>query len=218
LKVMAPKLYSLKASPAVRAVVITAKAIGLALDEHELDWEKGELRSPEYLKINPQHTVPTLDDNGKIICDSHAINAYLVGKYGKDDSLYPKDLYKRAMVDQKLAFDIGTLYPALLMVDYAYLRKEIKSVPPHMVEKLKEAYEILEKFLDGKQWIAGDHVTIADFSCVATITCLDYHVHVDPKVYPNAAAWLKRALALPCFASDHERLTEFRKFIDALKV
>lgn len=37
--------------------------------------------------------------------DSHAIVCYLVGKYGKTDELYPKDLVKRERVDQRLYFD-----------------------------------------------------------------------------------------------------------------
>ncbi|KAF4531265.1 hypothetical protein B566_EDAN019338 [Ephemera danica] len=61
--------------------------------------------------MNPQHTVPTLDDNGFYIWDSHAINAYLVTKYGKNDSLYPRDPQKRAIIDQRLHFDSGILFP-----------------------------------------------------------------------------------------------------------
>ena len=38
---------------------------------------------------------------------------YLVAKYGKDDSLYPKDAEKRAMVDRILYFDIDTLYRSI---------------------------------------------------------------------------------------------------------
>jgi hypothetical protein len=45
---------------------------------------------------------------------SRAILAYLANQYGKDDSLYPKDAKKRAIVDQLLYFDIGTLYQGFL--------------------------------------------------------------------------------------------------------
>lgn len=61
--------------------------------------------------MNPQHTVPTLNDAGYILWDSHAINAYLVGMYGLNDFLYPSDLKKRAIVDQRLHFDSNVLYP-----------------------------------------------------------------------------------------------------------
>lgn len=53
-----------------------------------------------------------MDDDGFVIWDSHAINAYLVGKYGKDDSLYSKDLKKRAVIDQRLHFDSNVLFPS----------------------------------------------------------------------------------------------------------
>ena len=51
--------------------------------------------------------------------------SYLVGKFGKDDSLYPNDPMKRANVDRMLYFDIGTLYKS--MVDYFVS-------PPQMLE------------------------------------------------------------------------------------
>lgn len=61
--------------------------------------------------MNPQHTVPFLVDVDEFtVCDSHVIMAYLVGQYGKDDSLYPKDLKKRAIVDQRLYFECGNIF------------------------------------------------------------------------------------------------------------
>ena len=62
--------------------------------------------------MNPQHTVPTLKDGDFIMNESRAAATYLIGKYGKDDKLYPKDLKTRAMVDQRLYFDMGTFYKA----------------------------------------------------------------------------------------------------------
>ncbi|KAF2901363.1 hypothetical protein ILUMI_04821 [Ignelater luminosus] len=214
---MAPKLYMFDGSPAVRAVLITAKALGIELDLHRIDYLKQEHLSPEFLKLNPQHTVPTLDDNGFAFWDSHAINVYLVTKYGKDDSLYPKDFFKRSVVDQRLHFDSGVAYTLLAAVDLPYFRKEMTEVPNHLIQEINGAYQILEKFLEGHQWIAGDTVTIADFSLVPTITSLDYHVKVDPKIYPKVTGWLERAQALSCFSSDREQLQAFVNFFNHLK-
>jgi glutathione S-transferase len=50
---MAPTLYMIAPSPAVRAVQITASAIGLELNLKELDFMKGEHMQPEYLKVVP---------------------------------------------------------------------------------------------------------------------------------------------------------------------
>lgn len=61
-------------------------------------------------QLNPQHTIPTLVDDDFAIWDSHAIAAYLVTKYGQDDSLYPTEVHQRALVDQRLHFDCGTLF------------------------------------------------------------------------------------------------------------
>ncbi|GLV61319.1 Glutathione S transferase E12 [Carabus blaptoides fortunei] len=110
---MAPIVYHTDISPPGRAVLLTASALGLDVDVKEVDIFAKQHLTPEFLKINPQHTVPTLDDNGFIVWDSHAIVAYLVDNYGTTDSLYPKDLKKRAIVNQRMNYDCGVLFPSL---------------------------------------------------------------------------------------------------------
>ncbi|KAB0799625.1 hypothetical protein PPYR_07505 [Photinus pyralis] len=218
---MAPiKLYKCDGSPPVRAVLLTAKALGVHLVECDINFFKGEHKTPEYLAMNPLHTVPTMDDNGKILCDSHAMMSYLVGKFAKDDSLYPKDLFQRALVDQKFAFDLGVLFPLLKRINFAYISKEVTSLTPKMREDVGEAYDFLEKMLKGKEWIALDHVTLADFCCYTSLTCLVYHVPIDPVAYPCLKRWFDRCRHLPLFASDahqFEKLKDLMKAIGACK-
>jgi len=91
-------LYGLDISAPVRSCQLTLRALELEYEFKEVDLLAGEHRKEEFLKKNPQHTVPLLDDNGVLVWDSHAIVCYLVGKYAKSDELYPKDLVKRAQV------------------------------------------------------------------------------------------------------------------------
>ena len=57
--------------------------------------------------MNPQHTIPCMKDGDFCLNESRAIATYLITKYGKDDKLYPKDVVTRAIVDQRLYFDMG---------------------------------------------------------------------------------------------------------------
>lgn len=69
-----------------------------------------------FFQINPQHTIPTLDDNGFVLWESRAIAGYLVRQYAKDDSLYPKNPQLKALVDQRLYFDACTLWPRIRVI------------------------------------------------------------------------------------------------------
>lgn len=65
------------------------------------------------LKLNPQHTVPTMVDDGMTLWESRAIITYLCNQYAPNSSLYPSDVHDRALVDRWLQFDLGTLFKSL---------------------------------------------------------------------------------------------------------
>lgn len=103
-------LYGVNPSPPVRAVKLTLAALQLPYEFVNVNISGQEQLSEEYLKKNPEHTVPTLEDDGNYIWDSHAIIAYLVSKYADSDALYPRDLLQRAVVDQRLHFETGVVF------------------------------------------------------------------------------------------------------------
>jgi glutathione S-transferase len=69
---------------------MTAEVLGVEYNFKPVDIMAGENKSPEYLAINPMHNIPAMVDGDFKMNESRAIAAYLVNKYGKDDSLYPK--------------------------------------------------------------------------------------------------------------------------------
>ncbi|KAG5872121.1 hypothetical protein JTB14_013441 [Gonioctena quinquepunctata] len=194
---MAPKLYSTVLSPCVRAVLVCAKALGIDLEVIDVDVVNGEQLKLEFLKMNPQHTVPTLDDDGVIVWDSHAIMIYLAEKYGNNSSLYPSDLSKRATINQRLFFDAGDLFARSTPIAGMIIFGGVKQIPESHAKSLSQAYDFLEAFLERTKYVAGDEMTIADFSIWTTITNSSNFFAVDEIKYPKITAWMNLMQSLP---------------------
>ncbi len=87
------------------------------LDYLQLDYDlkvvfppNGDTRKPEFLKLNPQHTIPVYKEGGFVINESRAIVTYLASKHDKSGKLLPASDHKaRATVESRLYFDAGTL-------------------------------------------------------------------------------------------------------------
>ncbi|XP_065339779.1 glutathione S-transferase 1-like [Cloeon dipterum] len=185
-------LYVMPASPPNRAVLLCIKALGLDVNMKPINLFAKEQLNPEFVKINPQHTVPTLVDDGFAIWDSHAICGYLVSKFAKDDSLYPKDPQKRAVVDQRLHFDSGVLFPRLRDITFPLLFLKCKEIPEEKRKKVFDAYEFLEKFLADNEYLTGNSFTIADICCISTVSSLVEALRVPADDYPKVKAWIQR--------------------------
>ncbi|XP_066994628.2 glutathione S-transferase 1-1 [Anabrus simplex] len=190
---MTVDFYYVPASAPCRSVLLCAKAIGVDLNLKLTELTSGDHLKPEFIKINPQHCVPTMVDNGFALWESRAILSYLVQQYGKDESLYPKDVKKRAQVDQRLYFDMGTLYQRF--ADYYYpVFFAGADYDTAKLKKLEEAYEFLDTFLENQEWVAGNNLTIADFAVVSSVSTADI-LGFDISRYPNVSKYFSRAKA-----------------------
>lgn len=143
--------------------------------------------------------MPLIEEDGVFISDSHAICAYLVNKYGKDDSLYPKDLVKRALVDSRLHFDSGHMFCRLRMLFEPVIFNNAKSFPEDRINYIRSQYEILNRFVENSPYVCGDDLTIADFCLVATVTSLTEIVPLDPVAHAKVLQWIDRLVKLPYY-------------------
>jgi glutathione S-transferase len=169
---------------------MTAKALNIELNLKPMDLMKAEHLTPEFIKLNPQHTIPTLVDNDFSIWESRAICAYLVEKFGKiDDPLYPKDPKTKAVINQRLYFDMGTLFKSF--IDYYLAAFHGKEQTPENFKKLEDAVELLNTFLDTTGFVAGTQtLTVADLAIFASISTIEVF-HFDFLPYPRVQKWLK---------------------------
>lgn len=206
--------YYLSASAPCRSVLMTAKTLGVELNKKHLNIMQGDHLQPEYLKINPQHTIPTLVDDGFAIWESRAIIVYLVEKYGKDESLYPKDPQKKAVINQCLYFDMGVLYNSFLSY---YSPQFFLRTPadPEQFKKVETAFEFLNTFLENQKYVAGDEYTIADIIILSTVSTFDV---MDFKLsnYPNVDRWYQNIQKkTPGWDENWVGLMDMKKWIDS---
>ncbi|KAL2714504.1 glutathione S-transferase 1-1 [Vespula squamosa] len=173
--------YYFPLSPPCRMILLLGKAIGVHFNLISINPMKGEHMKAEFLKINPQHTIPTIDDNNTVLWERQVY----------DDTLYPKDPKKRGIVDQRLYFDIGTLYENIIKCYFPIFRGITDTIDEDVLQKVERSCEILNTYLDGNDFVAGENLTIADFSISTSIVFLQ-NFEFDIGRYDNLTAWYDR--------------------------
>jgi len=175
------------------------------LNEVDADFEyvsvnllAGEHKRPEFLRINPAGRVPVLVDGDQIIPESAAIVLYLADKY-PEKALLPVDLKERAQVYRWTLFAVTELeQPLWRITRHSFLSPADKRSPADIAlarEDFATMAEVLDKHLEGREFIVGDRLTVAD--CV-TVYLIDWanEVHLLD-AFPRLQAYLERLYARP---------------------
>ncbi|XP_026333501.1 glutathione S-transferase 1-1-like [Hyposmocoma kahamanoa] len=211
---MAIDLYYTPDSPACRLVLLVAAALDLQMEHHHINLQNGDQYDPKYLKINPQHSVPTIVDNGFPVWEARAIGRYLVNKYGMGSTLYPTELKERTLVDMRLDFDLGVLYERFAYYFYPQLFIGERPDKVHFA-KLLEAMFFFNTFLAGETYAAGPTLTLADLSLVSTISTIEAS-GMDLTPFENILEWYTRvkATALKYEETNGKGLEVFKEMVD----
>lgn len=185
-------LYVAPASAACRAVLLHHRLLhSPALDIVEIDLSKGEQHSDEFLRQNPLHCVPTLITPWGPLWESRAIMRYFESII-PDPVLYPSLVYHRAVVDRLLDWDLGTLYRAVSSVVYPQVFSD-KEPTADELDRVAAAVRFLDKdqLGDGRAFLTGDLLTIADLSCSMTLSLLRL-IDLEIDELPYLTAWQAR--------------------------
>ncbi|KAJ1519048.1 hypothetical protein ONE63_011291 [Megalurothrips usitatus] len=193
-------LYGTDLSPPTRAVRLVCAALGVDYEYKLISLLAGEHKKPEFLKINPHHTVPTIQDDDFALWDSHAIAVYLAEKSG-NHTWYPKDARKRATIHQRLHFDDSMLFTKMKDVLVPLFYGTASEFQAEKVQRLQESLDQLDLIISDGGWLVGSTPTIADCCAAASVSSI---MSVLPQlaVTGRTAAWLSRCeRELPGYAT-----------------
>jgi len=198
-------LYHYALSPFCRKVRLSLaeKKIEVGLVE-ERYWEQ----NPDFMRRNPAGKVPVLKIDGMTMADSGAICEYLEEAY-PTPALLPRDLRARAEArrlvgwfDDKFHHEVTTKltgervnrkvmgrgYP-----DSTNVKEGARAIKYHL--------DYMALLLEERRWLAGNEMTLADFSAAAQLSCLDYTSDVDWNRHEAVKDWYAKIKSRPAFRS-----------------
>jgi glutathione S-transferase len=159
-----------------------------------VDYFKGEQKSDWYKAIDPNASIPAMQDGDFVLWESNAILQYAADKVG-NEAAYPRELKARADINRWLLWESSSWFPScyVFLVENC-VKPLLGSQPDPAVLDAQQAQfhklaGILDKRLAGSKWVAGDAPTIADIALAAPM-----HLHGWQRLpladHPNLRRWM----------------------------
>jgi glutathione S-transferase len=164
-----------------------------------LNLKAGDTKKPEFLKVNPNGTVPAIVHDGTPIWESSAITMYLGETFGVEKKLYPAPGAQRGEAMKWIVWSnvvlanvagqhAGHLGPDHKVPDAAKAKKAVT-----------DALQILDDGLKGKQFLLGDY-TLADTHVQGIVGWIGM-LEIDLSAFGNITPWMKRIAERPAMAA-----------------
>lgn len=191
------KLYCFGESGNAYKAALTLELARVAWEPVYVDFFNGASRTPEFRALNPMGEVPVLVDGDTVLSQSGVIQDYLVEKTGRFGGATPaqrREVWRWVLFDNhKLSGVAGTL-----RFNLHFLPAERRSaeVNAFLSMRLASALKVLNAHLGGRDWVALDGPTVADFSCCGYLFYPE-PFGFDRQDYPAIDRWLDRIAALP---------------------
>lgn len=198
------QIYWFKAQAPLRVLAL-AKHLDLRADTIEVDMMGGELRTADYLALNPNAKAPTLVDDDTVLWESAAIMAHLCARAGSD--MWPSDnVAEQVQVLRWLSWCDAHWSPAVAPYYFEHIVKPTFGIgPPEpssyaAAEPSVDRYAaVLDAHLRARHYVALERLTIADF-CLASMARYWRESHTPLARHENVVRWLDGLMTLPAWA------------------
>ena len=176
----------------------TLEELSLEYTAHAIDLSKNVQKEEWFLALNPNGRIPVIVDREAddfAVFETGAIMVYLAEKTGR---LLPTDVKGRSETMQWLMFQMGGVGPMMgqANVFYRYFPEKLPSAIARYQNESRRLFEVLERGLDGKEWLAAGEFTIADIANWCWVKTYKWS-GVSIEGLPNLKRWLDTIRARP---------------------
>ena len=183
----------------VKKVLWALDELGLPYERFDAGLQHGVVNTPEYRMMNPNGLVPTVDEDGFVIWESHTILRWLGDKYGKG-VLRPMDLEPRIIANQWMdwafTFQGGVRDAFWNLIRTPVDKRDLKAVEASRV-KSGELARILDAALADRMYVAGPF-SMGDIPIGCEVQRW-MRLPIERPKLPNLEAWFERLCARPAF-------------------
>lgn len=205
---MALTFYYGSGSPFAWRVWLALEFKAIAYDQKMISFSAGDLRTPEYMAINPRRKVPAIVDDGFSLYESQAILEYLDERYPDGPRLFPGDVRQRAlirrMVQEADQYFIVAMDPLLEPILFGPKEKWDEAAIAEARTRFGKELARWESIILG-EWLGGGAPSAADFTLYPHIALalrmekkkpdLDIRGLIGSKI----SAWMRQVESLPFF-------------------
>ena len=190
------KLHIVPGSPNSRKVEAVVHHLGLNIEIREHDLFAGDLRKPDYLALNSNARVPTLEDGDFVLWQSNAIMQYLADRAG-DERIFPRQPQARADVIRWQFWELAHFNQPFGTLAFEVMAKPRRGLQTdHAAVALAQAAlarsaPVLDARVAARRYLVGETVTLADYSMVP-LESYRSGVPFDWSPYPHLNAYLDR--------------------------
>ena len=193
------KIWGRVNSVNVKKALWCVDELALPYERIEAGLQHGVVNTPEYRRMNPNGLVPTMDEDGFILWESHSIVRYLAAKYGKG-VLWPMDERTRAIANQWMdwAFTFqGSVRDAFWnLIRTPADKRDVQAIEKARV-KSGDLARILDAALADRMYVAGAF-SMGDIPIGCEVQRWIRLPMERPKL-PHLEAWFERLCARQAF-------------------
>ena len=195
------KIWGRVNSVNVKKALWAAEELGLKYERIDAGMHFGVTRTPEYRKMNPNSLVPTIEDEGFVLWESHTIVRYLAAKHAAG-TLWPTDLRVRADAERWMDWAF-TFQNAMRDVFWGLIRtppekRDMKAIEAGAKRSAELLQGVLERNLENRNYVSGASFTMGDIPIGAEVQRW-MRVPIERPRLPHVEAWFERLRARPAF-------------------